>query len=248
MIVKVLCMAADIACGGKRMAIQTSMYQRAGTIRRVVRRGAIHICGLCRRQYSEEDEAHDCVVSCWGELLSLNPVLRRRSLAIVHFRCRFCARDHHSVARATACAAACRRYVIDAFAVEDELYSGEDTASPRPRRVFEARVLPPPPPPRSASPKARAATEEPAAQAPPEAPPEAPAPAAAPAAAPAPVAKPAAAAPEAVPDLRVIPKDGDVFLRDGARYICKTCKAKYFTREDVFNCYEKHVKEAGTPG
>jgi hypothetical protein len=35
------------------------------------------------------------------------------------------------------------------------------------------------------------------------------------------------------------------FKRDGARYVCVKCKAKYFTREDVEKCFDGH--DANTP-
>ncbi len=30
------------------------------------------------------------------------------------------------------------------------------------------------------------------------------------------------------------------FTRDGARYVCKKCKQKYFTKVEVEQCYDKH--------
>jgi transposase-like protein len=30
------------------------------------------------------------------------------------------------------------------------------------------------------------------------------------------------------------------FSRDGARYVCKKCKQKYFTRVEVEACYDSH--------
>lgn len=34
--------------------------------------------------------------------------------------------------------------------------------------------------------------------------------------------------------------DGHKFYRDGARYICRNCNAKYFTRGDVVACFDGH--------
>lgn len=30
------------------------------------------------------------------------------------------------------------------------------------------------------------------------------------------------------------------FTRDGAKYVCRKCKAKYFTRAEVEECYDSH--------
>ncbi|MCX6110253.1 MAG: hypothetical protein NTZ90_11705 [Proteobacteria bacterium] len=230
------------------MAIQTLMHQRAGTIRRVVRRGMLHICGLCRRQYSDEGDAHECVVSCWTELLSLDPVLPRRALAVVNYRCRFCARDYRARSLAYSCAKLCRRQMIDAFDLEEELFlAGEGTdARPRrrvkPRPVAQARV-------QRTAPKLKRTVEAPAVV--PEAPVNEDATSAAAAAAAAATGAAAAAATEAAEggaEKGKKYKDGDIFTRDGARYICKVCKKKHFTREDVVACFESHSEAGGATG
>lgn len=30
------------------------------------------------------------------------------------------------------------------------------------------------------------------------------------------------------------------YLRDGAKYVCRKCKQKYFTRVEVEACYDSH--------
>ncbi|MFK7872784.1 MAG: hypothetical protein AB8C84_06370 [Oligoflexales bacterium] len=30
------------------------------------------------------------------------------------------------------------------------------------------------------------------------------------------------------------------FLRDGAKYVCKTCKKKYFSKSEVEACFDSH--------
>ena len=37
--------------------------------------------------------------------------------------------------------------------------------------------------------------------------------------------------------------EDEKFLRDGARYVCRKCGKKSFTREDVFACYDGHAGE-----
>lgn len=40
------------------------------------------------------------------------------------------------------------------------------------------------------------------------------------------------------------PKDekqkSDKYTRDGAKYVCKRCKTKHFTKVDVEKCYDGH--------
>lgn len=45
-----------------------------------------------------------------------------------------------------------------------------------------------------------------------------------------------AAAEEAAPGL----PDTEMFHRDGAKYVCKNCRAKYFTRAEVIQCFQSH--------
>jgi len=33
------------------------------------------------------------------------------------------------------------------------------------------------------------------------------------------------------------------FSRDGAKYVCKKCKAKYFTKEEVEKCFDLHIDD-----
>ena len=33
----------------------------------------------------------------------------------------------------------------------------------------------------------------------------------------------------------------DKYRRDGAKYVCKKCKAKFFAKEDVEKCYDSHT-------
>ena len=228
------------------MAIQTLMHQRAGTIRRVVRRGMLHICGLCRRQYSDEGDAHECVVSCWTELLSLDPVLPRRALAVVNYRCRFCARDYRTRSLAHSCAKLCRRQMIDAFDLEEEVFLAGEAADARPKRRVKARPVAQPRAQRPAPKLKRTVAAPEVATDPPvnEDATSAAATAAAAAEAAA-TAAAAAAATEGGAEKGKKYRDGDVFTRDGARYICKVCKKKHFTREDVVACFESHGEAGG---
>lgn len=67
------------------------------------------------------------------------------------------------------------------------------------------------------------------------------------------VAQPSKSAATATPDLAAATtaaaaaekkpaaeNDNHKFSRDGARYVCRNCKAKYFTRAEVGACFDKH--------
>lgn len=57
------------------------------------------------------------------------------------------------------------------------------------------------------------------------------------------IVKPDAPAPETEKTAKVprLANEDEKFLRDGARYVCRNCGKKFFTREDVFACYDGHV-------
>lgn len=201
---------------------------RAGSIRRVVRRGRLYICGICRRHFDDLHEAQSCVAQCWSDVLSLDPVIVKLRGPLTAFRCRFCARDFATRGLARQCAVDCRdrRVALEALERElDELDGDKPPRRPRPRPVKLQGVKPPPRP----AVKAKA-------------------PVAAEAALPNPIAAdataPAAAAPvqsDAAPEGKEKKKKPkDMFYRDGARYVCQVCHAKYFTKDEVVKCFEAH--------
>ena len=36
------------------------------------------------------------------------------------------------------------------------------------------------------------------------------------------------------------PKKEEKFYRDGARYVCRSCKGTFFTKSEVEGCFDKH--------
>lgn len=38
-----------------------------------------------------------------------------------------------------------------------------------------------------------------------------------------------------------VKKDSDKFIRDGARYVCRVCSNKFFTRVEVIQCFDDHL-------
>ncbi len=106
---------------------------RAGTIRRVIRRGSEFICGLCRSTYAQEGHAQSCIQGCWSELLTLDPVIFKRRLVGVAFRCRFCARDYAKRPDAAVCAADCKSQQLRLHEAEQSLTEQSEDPPPRKR-------------------------------------------------------------------------------------------------------------------
>ena len=125
-----------------------SWLNRAGSVRRVLRRGDQHVCGLCRSEYGALPLAHSCVLRCWSEFLALRPVIVRAKGKRLSYRCRFCARDHLEKAAAVSCAEACRGRLVAAFEVELSLSDlAEDIPSQPPKRtkpILRLVVIPAP--------------------------------------------------------------------------------------------------------
>ena len=42
-------------------------------------------------------------------------------------------------------------------------------------------------------------------------------------------------------------KKSEKYTRDGAKYVCKKCKAKHFTKGDVETCFDSHPEVAEQP-
>lgn len=220
--------AEDIAYMG--VAAKPGLQQRAGVVKRVVRRNGRFVCGLCRDEHPHEQEAMGCVESCWEEILALTPILPRRRGVAMSYRCRFCARDHGSQGAAGDCAADCRRKQTAAFAAASAV-DGEDDMVATPRNLRVRRG--------SAAPLRLVASAKGVKKA------SAPK-----------VEVEAAAVPAPDPGLD-LPAQSDVvdvptgevtkkakpknpFYRDNAKYACTVCNARFFTRLEVTACYEAH--------
>jgi hypothetical protein len=56
---------------------------------------------------------------------------------------------------------------------------------------------------------------------------------------------PAAAGKETLDQLRgrraTVRSEGEKFFRDGAKYVCRICNKKYFTKSDVIQCFDSHA-------
>ena len=225
--------------------------ERAGTIRRVIRRGYQFICGLCREIYLDPRQAQGCLSQCWQELLRLPPVIQRTKGNLKRpFRCRFCARDHQSLKCANACANDCLSAARQRYEMERKELPLIETKPLKlrrkgPRAVPSLRVQPPPlkRKPHEASRQDDGpafdvtinvdAGREPAA--PMDVTPEAQLQEGATQTEPS--QQGAVPLPQAEGD-KTKPKDK--FYRDAAKYACTVCNERYFTRVEVEQCYDSH--------
>lgn len=269
---------------------------RAGTIRRVIRRGSIYICGLCRTSHAQESRAQACIQGCWAGLLALDPVIVKARMVGVAFRCRFCARDYAKRQDAAVCAEDCKKHQLRLHEAEQSLTEQVDDAPARravkPAAKLKAVLAAAPAPQAKSHSKAKsaAAAPEPALPNPisadvtsvsTESGPSDSASASASAAASAAGSASKAAAKESemlhgigsgayskkkeeevvhgvgtgsyskksegdedrgksIDSGRKKLKTSEAFFRDGARYVCNGCQAKFFTRGEVEACFAGH--------
>jgi len=200
-------------------------------LRRVIRRETAFICGICRSQYPDSGEANSCLESCWKDILQGSLVVWRQRGIARHPGCKLCKREYQTAAQAQECGDACKsKFVVT-------LYSVDGGTPPRPiprrKRLQAAAVAPPvhvllldetP-----ATPEAKAAAVE------------APPANAAETSSPASVAATTADPPDAPEAPQKKPKDHTKkFFRDGARYVCNECQAKFFTKSEVEKCWDAH--------
>jgi hypothetical protein len=188
-------------------------------IKRVLRQGGRYTCGVCRKAYALEAEAEGCLPACLHA--HVNPASAVAAVAgSKMFRCHYCKRAYGERASAQTCADACRRATQKAVADASALKSEEGVRASAPAKAAAKAPAP-------ARTLAKPVPAKPA-----------PAPPSAPRAQPAPAAK--ATPPEAT---TAAPPVGDAhkFIRDGARYVCRGCKQKFFTRDDVCKCFDSHA-------
>lgn len=229
-------------------------------IKRVIVQGNHYICGVCRKTYDDSVKANKCLEVCLGRHLNPDqPVVDMPGTGPKKYRCHFCRRVYTERSKAVECAAACRQHTQETVKHE---HSGSAVAKELPRAGITApprsgsgpALTPAPAVPRKKptvrrdqmhkffrdgrklvcrkcgaekktlddviacydSHPAKEHTERPKKETP--------------------SPKPVAAAPKA----ESLSHEDEKFLRDGARYVCRNCNAKYFTRGDVIACFDGH--------
>ena len=77
-------------------------------IKRVMRRGNLYLCSLCRTEHHTAVEANHCLNTCWYDIKNFYPVvLRKLDKRRWVFRCHFCCRDYQVESEAYDCALRC---------------------------------------------------------------------------------------------------------------------------------------------
>lgn len=76
-------------------------------VRKIFRQGSEYICALCRRCYTNEPEALQCLNRCWTNTISLPPVVQIFKKSKESFKCRYCSRSYDLEKKALDCANDC---------------------------------------------------------------------------------------------------------------------------------------------
>jgi len=233
-------------------------------IKRVITQGELCICGICRKTYRNMAQATACLTRCLsGHLNPSNPVVAIPDAGAKKYRCHFCRRVYVERRKALECANACKTRATAIVATEHSegneakqarlsATQSEGNRQPSPRKPLDRRnqmhkffrdgrtlVC------RKCGSEKKTLDEvidcfdshpEKVKKTLAE--------------------KNAITAKKSPPNLKVVTppsmeneitskvarltNENDKFLRDGARYVCRTCGNKFFTRDDVFTCFDSH--------
>ena len=192
------------------------------------------ICGICRTEHESPHSANTCLVSCWHNVKTQDPIRPVRRIGRYEFACVYCLRSYQTPVLARQCAFEC------VAELQITSFSGEDLSDKRPRRTWTkparpAAVLP------FARVNSLESEEESKEDEKTESVPEA---KGAPTDAPSESAKKAAASAvsaESDDSASKEPRDHTKkFTRAGAKYVCEICKEKYFSKEEVIRCFDGH--------
>lgn len=266
----------------RRLAIRPAKAGSSVPIKRVLRRGTLFTCGVCRKDHGREAQAEACLARCLDQwLASAAAVASDASTGgeAKRFRCGICRRVYGVRTEAQACSAACRAKTVQVVEQEREAFGVpvQAAAGAEPSRPV-ARTPSRPAPQAPAKAKAvvrrdqghkflrdgrklvcRKCGKEYATlddvigcydadviriEAEKKAPkPVAAAPAPKPITAAVPPAEPTPA-PTATAVTSGKPatdhSDDHKFVRDNAKYKCRNCGAKFFTKSDVVACFDQH--------
>jgi len=228
-------------------------------IKRVVPVAGGFFCGICRTVHPTWSAASVCVEACWSAQLQAQPTVAIRKGQFTLHRCRFCKREYAEFTDAANCAAQCSEDLV--ARADREAATAEEPAAPREKRfstkpagyTIDARTVSPVAlhemsktvlmpfqvrnvliNQRAMKPLLNAVLKHASAVA---------------------IGKRGlsghrqeggstmAHGTEGKPSEQKpgTPKDPNKkFFRDGAKYVCAVCKAKYFTKIEVEACWDKH--------
>ncbi len=215
-------------------------------VRRVVKQGLFHICGLCGNRYGNEAQAEACLEKCIKRYMAQEPIANKQEKTGTVYRCTYCKRVYDKMLLAKECAKTCKQEIqrkIEAEARykapqsrEEKLknlaaFAGADHSIAALKHVPPPPSAPAAPAQAKAQPKKAPPSGEPVARVPVEKP--------------APLEAPAAQAPpEPIEDAPVHPAEGSKFDREGHSYRCHECHQKYKKYQEAIACYDRHREQA----
>lgn len=192
---------------------------------RAVRVADKYLCGICRKKFATEVEAWSCVDTCFEKMLAFEPVIIGRRNLKQKFFCRFCAREFMTSNAAEKCAGECITALRAKYQKEREIVFGDPEkialgASRPDHRVAKVSSDATYADSRGYTKQEQFGQKHDGI-------------AAAESNAQITSSKSTRKTPRDVPD-------DEKFFRDAAKYACKECSARFFTRLEVIRCYDGH--------
>jgi hypothetical protein len=228
---------------------------KENSVRRVLRQGLFHVCGMCGSRHGNEAQAEACLKNCIARYMAQQTVQDKPDKSGTMYRCAYCKRVYEKIVLAKECAKTCKNEIQKKIEVESRLkttqtreeklknlaaFTGGEVSLPppkskpvtRPETKLEAKLEAKPEAKPAAQPSTKAAVAK------------------APAPAPDKPAKPTKPAPiqEETPETSaaaapVHPAEGTKFSRDGHSYKCQTCQQKYKKYQEAMSCFDRHREQ-----
>jgi len=212
-------------------------------VRRVLKQGLFHICGMCGNRYGNEAQAEACLKSCIARYMAQQTVQDKPDKSGTMYRCTYCKRVYEKIILAKECAKTCKTEIQKKIEVEAR-YKTTQTREEKLKNLAAftsgEASLPTPTLKQATRPETKPDTRPSTKAAVP----------AAPATArdkPAKAVKPAPVQgetpePSTAPAL-VHPAEGTKFSRDGHSYKCQTCHQKYKKYQEAMSCFDRHREQ-----
>jgi hypothetical protein len=213
---------------------------KENSVRRVVKQGLFHICGMCGSRYGSEAQAEACLKSCISRYMDQSAVEDKAEKSGKAYRCSYCKRVYEKMIQAKECARTCKDDIqkkIDAEARFKKTQTVEEKLKKLAAFAGGEHNLPPVKAPiarSEAAPPRKAPAKKPAAAA---------------------IASPARKARPSVEELPpmdvsvdeaskpVHPAEGTKFDKEGNSYRCHTCHQKYKKYQEAISCYDRHREQ-----
>ena len=215
------------------LKIQPILPRPSIVVRRVLHQEGKFLCGICRQKHKFNKNAASCLKKCWSKVQTGPGILLFRKLATLEFACIYCLRSYQDQKTAHACAKDCCTHLQIANPYTDSL------APARQLRDWQQPLFVVDPQHDAAAQSLKKTLDALDESSKPTAPT-----ALAPNRNLLPQAEESPSRDESSADKSKAPrapKDRTkMFERHGAKYVCIVCKEKFFTKEEVEACFNKH--------